>query len=392
MSEPKCAVVLTTITDAVLLERYFENFARYNHLDQVKVFVIPDKKTPEAAFTRCRSLLNKGLDVVCPSLGEQDDYLSRLGVLQTLIPYNSDNRRNIGYLMAYESDADFVVSIDDDNYCQDDVDYFAEQAIVVAGQQQFKQVAGGDGWFNICDMIEFEPAYRVYPRGYPYGKRHAEPECIVTAQSGQIHINEGLWTLDPDVDGITWLAAPVSGKAFKGQSLVLAKDTWAPVNTQNTSLHRDVIASYYFVRMQYPVGGFNIDRYGDIFSGYFSQACAKHLGFCVRFGTPICEHRRNSHHYLRDATNELACVWALEDVTAWLREVRLEGRDYSEAYTCLSFAIEDAVERFSGFIWTDALRGYFHQMAYCMRQWVNACGIVAPNRSSAIGLQKAAIA
>ncbi|GAG67747.1 unnamed protein product, partial [marine sediment metagenome] len=43
----------------------------------------------------------------------------------------------------------------------------------------------------------------------------------------------------------------------------------------------------------------------------------------------------------------------------------------------LSYAIEDAVEDFSGFIWTDATRGYFHQMAYCMRTWVKAVRTIA---------------
>jgi hypothetical protein len=373
MDKLRCALVVTTITDAKVLDDYFQNLVDYGHLDQVSLFVIADNKTPKAAYTRCRDLSRRGLQVTCPSLEEQEAYLGKLGSIKQMVPYNSDNRRNIGYLMAYESGADFVVSIDDDNYCQPDVDYFVEQAVVVAGKQTLKQVASDDGWFNICDMIQFEPNYRVYPRGYPYSKRHTEAVSHVKEQAGRVHINEGLWTLDPDVDGITWLGAPVSGKAFKGDSLVLAKDTWAPVNTQNTSLHRDVMPSYYFIRMGYPIGGFNVDRYGDIFSGYFSQACAKHLGFFVRFGTPIAQHRRNSHNYLRDATNELACIWVLEDLTSWLREVKLEGRDYFEAYTALALALEDVVEEFKGFIWTDAVRGFFHQMAHCMRRWVETC-------------------
>lgn len=38
--------------------------------------------------------------------------------------------------------------------------------------------------------------------------------------------------------------------------------------------------------MGYRHNGQVIDRYADIFSGYFVQACAKHLGHAVRFGTP----------------------------------------------------------------------------------------------------------
>src|SRR3712207_9514532 len=80
---------------------------------------------------------------------------------------------------------------------------------------------------------------------------------------------------------ITWLGAPVRSRSFKphnGGSIFLGDDTWSPINTQNTGLHRDLTVTYYFVRMGYPLAGLPIDRYGDIFSGYLSQACVKHMG------------------------------------------------------------------------------------------------------------------
>ncbi|MDW8235612.1 MAG: hypothetical protein RMK98_03180 [Bacteroidia bacterium] len=48
-----------------------------------------------------------------------------------------------------------------------------------------------------------------------------------------------------------------------------------------------------------------IDRYGDIFSGYFVQACAKHLDGAIRVRTPVAHHRRNAPDYLRDTTSLL---------------------------------------------------------------------------------------
>ena len=64
---------------------------------------------------------------------------------------------------------------------------------------------------------------------------------------------------------------------------------------------------------------------------------------------------------------------ALEDLLNWLPQVKLDGSDYSETYISLSYALEDVVEKMKGFIWTDALRGYFHQMGFCMRQWIESC-------------------
>jgi hypothetical protein len=126
--------------------------------------------------------------------------------------------------------------------------------------------------------------------------------------------------------------------------------------------------------MGYPLGGIPIDRYGDIFSGYFAQACVRHLNKYVRFGCPIAEHKRNSHNYMNDAANEFACIMVLEDILPWMvNELKLEGSDYNETYVSLSYAIEDFVENVRGKIWNDATRGYFHQMAHCMRLWARVC-------------------
>ena len=186
-------------------------------------------------------------------------------------------------------------------------------------------------------------------------------------------MNAGLWLAEPDLDAMTWLIAPVCASGMRGDSLLLSNKAWSPINTQNTAIHRDVIVSYYFVRMGYPLGGMAIDRFGDIVSGYFSQACVRHLGNLIRVGSPVAEHRRNSHNYLRDATNELACILTLEDITQWLSSFKLQGASYSETYASLAEGLEDAVETFSGPIWNDSTRGYFHQMAYCMRRWIAAC-------------------
>jgi hypothetical protein len=370
---PTAALVMTTIADPVILEDYMANFEKYGHLDSVKVFVIPDRKTPASAFERCASLRRKGLQVVCPTLDEQESYLRRFDGLGRLIPFNSDNRRNIGFLMALESGADFMMSIDDDNYCLSDEDFFGAHSIVLNQASSEKTVQSSSGWFNICDMLVTQPAGDFYPRGFPYFARHKNPQISQIDRRANVHMNAGLWLGEPDLDAMTWLVAPVRASAMQGGSLLLGESAWSPINTQNTSIHRDVIVSYYFVRMGYPLGGMAIDRFGDIVSGYFSQACVRHLGNAVRVGSPLAEHRRNSHNYLKDAANELACILVLEDVTEWLVNQRLQGTTYSEAYASLADALEDAVQTFSGTIWTDSTRGYFHQMAYCMRRWIAAC-------------------
>lgn len=366
-------MVLTTIADPVVLEDYFANFERYGHLGQVTVYVIPDRKTPSSAYERCESLRKRGMQIIFPDFDVQESFLWNVGFPPDLIPYNSDNRRNVGYLMALEGANDFVISIDDDNFCDSQDDFFAAHALVCSSCEERAVVESDSGWFNICNLLECAPGARVYARGFPYFSRHKEAEVRKSRQRVTVRINAGLWLSEPDMDGMSWLVAPTRATSFRGDSLVLGRGAWSPINTQNTALHRDVVATYYFVRMGYPLAGTAIDRYGDIFSGYFSQACVRHMGHSVRVGTPVADHRRNSHHYLRDATNELACIWLLEDLLQWLPAQPLHGKTYGETYTSLSHLLEESVFGFQGSIWTDAARAYFSQMAFCMRKWAEVC-------------------
>lgn len=368
----KAAIVLTTINVPVLLDGYYENLRAHGRLEDVTVIVIPDRKTPAAAYARCTDLKKRGLCVLYPDLDEQEKFLRRVGFPPVLVPYDSDNRRNVGYLMALEKGADLIISIDDDNYCSEE-DFVRAHAVACGLEVEAEVVEATSGWFNPCTLLRLDSDRAVYPRGFPYFARQVGSSLERRRTVATVRINAGLWLEEPDLDALTWLAAPTRAHAFTGPSVVLAANTWAPVNTQDTGLHRDVIPSYYFVRMGYEVNGLTIDRYGDIFSGYFAQACAKHLGHGVRFGTPVAVHRRNAHNYLRDSAAELGCILLLEDLLAWLPEQKLEGKTYGEAYESLSFLLEDAVSSFSGPIWTRPVRAFFHELAYVMRRWVTVC-------------------
>src|SRR5690348_11742546 len=100
MRRPTATLVFTTIFDPVLLDTYYENFKSFGHLDDVTVIVIPDRKTPHHAYVRCQEMNAKGLRTECPTLDEQETFLASIGLRPDIIPYDSDNRRNVGYLMA----------------------------------------------------------------------------------------------------------------------------------------------------------------------------------------------------------------------------------------------------------------------------------------------------
>lgn len=380
----QACVVLTTIFDPVVLEAYYRNFEKFGRLDQVEVIVIPDKKTPAAAGERCRELTRRGLRAECPSLEEQELFLKKIGLAAEFVPYNSDNRRNVGYLMALERDCDFVISLDDDNYARDDEDVFAEHAVVTAPAAKHEALEAASGYFNICSLLQFEGDKRlVFPRGYPFAARHVENTVSMQAVSGVIHVNAGLWLLDPDVEALTWLVVDPHVKAWGGEARVLGRNTWSPVNTQNTALRKEAVAAYYFLRMGYPIGGTAIDRYGDIFSGYFVQACVKHLGGLVRAGSPVAEHRRNSHSYMKDAIMEWGAILVLEELLPWLHERKLSGSGWVETYRSLAAGLEELAGTWQGPAWKEHAAEYLRRTANDMNQWAGACETISGVRQGA---------
>ncbi|HEX9991741.1 MAG TPA: hypothetical protein VGB14_02315 [Acidimicrobiales bacterium] len=359
-------VVLTTVGTAEVLDHYGDLLADERVREHVRLVVIPDRRTPWDLFRRVGELQDRGVDVVCPTVREQEDLLTELGA-RWFVPADSDNRRNIGFLIAWRDGREVVVSVDDDNY-PIDADFFSTHSIVAAPKVAGDLVSSPSGWFNPFDLLDCEPV-PVWPRGFPYRSRRAVT-VATTKGEAPVAINAGLWLGEPDVDAATRLTVrPQTTTPARGP-LLLAPDTWCPVNVQNTAVRREVLPAWWTVRMGYRDGGLAIDRYGDVIAGLFAQACAKHLGHTVRVGDPYARHLRESYATLDDLAAELPAALLLEDLAGWLVGAKLDGRDYAAAYGCLSHLMEDQVERMRGTVWTDTARGFFHQVAHRMRAWL----------------------
>jgi hypothetical protein len=373
------AIVITTIFDNEIVEKLFENIKRFGHLESTSLIIIPDKKTPRGLYEKCRTYRKKGFRIMCPTLNGQESFLKKLDLYPSFIPYNTDNRRNVGYLMALES-CDLMISMDDDNFPTRE-DFVGGHRSAFEKKAQYTVVSSSQKMYNPMTMIEYkvESPKVLYPRGFPYKYRtvkHSYKSRKKMFEPEDIFLNAGLWLEDPDIDGITWIVQPARAKRVKKgfRDVILAEDTWTPINTQNTTLRADAIAAYWFVRMNYPVRGMMIDRYGDIFSGYFVEKCIKALGRQIKFGRPLAIHKRNAHNYFKDITGELACIIILEDLVDWLMEVKLQGNTFCDVYESLSQGLEEVVEKeMKGVIWDHEVKAYFHYIASLMRTWTAAC-------------------
>jgi len=373
MRSKKISLVATTIGDGKFLDIYSTNIKNEGLIENVSLIIIPDKKTPKELYDKVSNIKKKGYDVQCPNVEEQDKYLKRLGMISKIIPYNSDNRLNIGYLMAYEQNCDILVSVDDDNNPSTKTGFFHEHldALIDNNVSKLKSVSSSNNWYNICEELKINQP-TIFARGYPYYARVGKSKIVTKPNIQKVAINAGLWLEDPDVDAMTWLSCPPKVSSFSGKSYTIAKDTWSPINTQNTSLIYEVIPAYYFVKMGYPIKGSSIDRYGDIFSGFFALKCAKHLGMTARFGSPVVNHIRNSHNYMKDVQAEMMCIQILEHFLPELGNVKLTGSNFTETYVSLSYAIDEISEKMEICKREKDYLNFFHETAYNMRVWIKA--------------------
>ena len=365
----KVAIATTTIFPLRFLPAYADNLLKYGRTGKVTIYIAGDRKSPAGCLAEADVQKRRGVDVRYLPIEVQGDYLARFPELAHCIPENSDNRRNVAFLMALEEGADIVISIDDDNYCLPDVD-FVEEHMACGSVRSHPEAVGAGGWYNPCALlVSTTHDTRLYPRGFPYRKRVEGTDELADKTAGRIGINVGLWMGDPDVDAVGRLHARPWVSAWNQQSVLLGRGIRCPINTQNTSLTREAMAAYYYVRMNEPMRGLVIDRFGDIFSGYFAQVCADAVGDRIRIGPPIVDHRRNPHNIFLDLFHELAGMMILEDLACFLSTIQPPVESYSLAYNTLSYKIEEFAQVQEGFIWQKECKDFFTKIARNMRIW-----------------------
>jgi hypothetical protein len=232
-----------------------------------------------------------------------------------------------------------------------------------------KTVRSSNGWFNPCSLLKFSNGRMIYPRGFPFSKRWKD-KAKYTVGNGRVMLNLGLWTGVPDADAITHLNEPVTslGLSSADAQIMLASGVFSPINTQNTAFHRSILPCYYYVMMGLKVGGLVLDRYGDIWSGYFAQKVIDKMGDRVSIGRPLTDHRRNLHNLFKDLQAELMGMILTEKIVEFLETCTLDTKTYKDAYLELAEKLSKAPidER-------PAIMRYIRKITNAMRIWVEAC-------------------
>jgi hypothetical protein len=331
MTEKSFCIITTTINTPHLLRQYVLDSAQFGRrLEQL--IVIGDLKTPTEAKEYCDALSREfHLPIRFVSADNQKDLLKQWPVFAEFLPWNCIQRRNIGLLLAYQGTADIVVTIDDDNFLSQ-ADYLGFHAHL-GETLALESVNNQAGWWNVCDMLECAQGIRFYHRGHPLSKRWSTDEDYetITKVRGRAVVNAGLWLDDPDVDALTRLYFPIRvtkpSKSYR-ERIACGIGTWAPFNSQNTALLRELIPAYFL----FP----HIGRYDDIWASYVIRHISDSLGDYVTYGAPLVRQKRNPHNYFKDFDAERFGMECNDVFLQALKSCRVTARDYKGAFVDIS--------------------------------------------------------
>ncbi len=332
----KTAIVTTTINIPYALEGYAKSAKQYGHSDAAFI-VIADLKTPSGAKKFCEKLAkDNSYQVIFLDVENQKNYLKRYPELDYFLPYNSVSRRNIGLLLAYEEDAEKIITIDDDNfYVSGD---FIGQHSVVGEYKTLDALASSTGWLNVCEFLEEKQGYQFFHRGYPMGERWKRGKVTQTQKKERVVVNAGFWLGDPDIDAVTRIVlAPEVVKYKRKGNFCLQEGTWSPFNSQNTALAREVIPAYFLSP--------HIGRNADIWASYIVRKIADHLKEFVSYGSPLVKQIRNKHNLLHDLEKEMDSMRLVDRFCEHLRNIKLQGKNYLECLAELAAKLPGALQQ-----------------------------------------------
>jgi hypothetical protein len=274
-------IVITSIfepTEAVIL------FSKYNHLNLI---VVGDKKTPKN--WQCEHV-----DFV--SVAKQETMHFELS---KVLPFNHYCRKMLGYLMAIEEGAKYIIDTDDDNIPKEDW-VFPEFETV------FDRINENMGFVNVYQLYT---AQKIWPRGLPLSLIATNfnlDKCISTKQCS-VGIWQGLADEDPDVDAIYRLTSDVPCYFENRPPIVLGKGTISPFNTQNTIVRKEL-----FVLMYLPT--YVTFRYTDILRGLVAQPIMWLYGYELGFTNATVVQKRNPHDYMKDFVSEVPMYETCENI------------------------------------------------------------------------------
>lgn len=265
-------IVTTTINPPSRALRLFAEKKDWN------LIVIGDIITPHELF---RKFEKKYTNVIYLSPDQQEKKYPKLS---KAIGWKKIQRRNIGYVEAYNNGAEIIATVDDDNIPEN----FWGRNLNLSKKTKVN--------FYKTNLEVFDPIGATnYPtlwhRGYPIQLLSKRDYSKKSVKEVIPDIQADFWNGDPDIDAICRMEHAPECK-FSSKPFPISSNKFSPFNSQNTFLTRNVLKDYFL----FPFVG----RMDDIWAGYYVQA----KGYKVLYQKASVYQARNVHDLTKDMVAE----------------------------------------------------------------------------------------
>lgn len=242
---------------------------------------IGDLKTPHESYQKLESEY-KNFTYLTP---EQQEKL--YPELSEAIGWNKCQRRNIGFIYAYDNGADILATSDDDNIPYDN---WGDEILV---NQEIEVDCYENKLANAFDPISVTEHNTLWHRGYPVEFVHVKNENEYKGKvKRKVVVQADFWDGDPDIDAICRITQKpiVKFKDFKP----FCSTQIAPFNSQNTFIAREAIPFY----VVFPYLG----RMDDIWGAYVLQY---YFPDSVIYNKATVYQDRNVHNLVNNMMDEV---------------------------------------------------------------------------------------
>lgn len=175
--------------------------------------------------------------------------------LSDSIGWNCIQRRNIGFVEAYDLGADIIATVDDDN-----IPYSNWGQNILINKKVSCDVYECSP-SNVFDPLSTTNNKHLWHRGYPLQLLKDRHSVYKNTEDRKFLVQADLWDGDPDIDAIARLT--FSPDVTYDIEKPFCSNSVSPFNSQNTFLSREVIP--YYMMIPY------IGRFDDIWASYIMQ-------------------------------------------------------------------------------------------------------------------------
>ena len=266
------SLIITTINKPNNVIKKFLIFCKkYN----VNYIIIGDKKTP--AYPKQYPLINT---LEQKKLNFQ---------INSILPYNSYSRKNIGYLMAMKNKSKIIIETDDDNYPKNN---FFENLNL---KKKLIELSGPK-WINILKIFS-KKNLLIWPRGFPLKLINKKSKIIKKSKIVTSPIQQRMCDGHPDVDAIFRLTNKKNNYKFKNLNYALSSKSLCPFNSQNTVWHELAFPLMY-------LPSYCTMRATDIWRSFVALRIIKNYNWNLTFMNPTVIQNRNIHNLMDDFNQE----------------------------------------------------------------------------------------